>query len=187
MNNQQPRTYTRIAAAIIVAAIIVSATILATSSFSATVTRTSTQTTTELITPLVSSTNIATGTATNNTRVRVYGVTFQQVRDCGQFNIMPWAVTFNGLTEVEPSNQSIPLPTNSFSTIVPNQNLTRIAFSVPSGTYNYTVIGGAVGGGELYTGSGMTSGTIHVNGSDVLVSVGVWLSITCTSSGTAQT
>lgn len=180
---RRSRSYMAVAAAIIVAAVIVSATILATSTFSATVTRTSTQTTTELTTLLVSSTNIATGTATNSTGVRVYGVTFQQVRDCGQFNIMPWAVTFNGLTEVEPSNQSLPLPTNTFSTIVPNQNLTRMTFSVPSGTYNYTVSGGAVGGGELYPGSG----TIHVDGSDVLVNVGVWLSITCTSSITTQT
>jgi hypothetical protein len=88
---------------------------------------------------------------------------------------------------VEPSNQSLPLPTNTFSTIVPNQNLTRITFSVPSGTYNYTLSGGAQGFGELYTGSGMTSGTIHVNGSDVLVNVGVYLSFTCTSSITTQT
>jgi len=135
---------------------------------SLTVTRTSAQTATE-----------TTVTSTNNIGVRVYELTFRQVRYCGQFNIMPWAVTLNGLglTEVEPSNQSLPLPTNTFSTIVLNQNLTRIAFLVPSGTYSYTVSGGAPPGGELYPGSG----TVEVKESDVFVNVGVSLSFTCTS------
>jgi len=117
-----------------------------------------------------------------NTGVRVYELTFRQVRYCGQFNIIPWAVTLNGLglTEVEPSNQSLPLPTNTFSTIVPNQNLTRITFLVPSGTYSYTVSGGADFGGELYPGSG----TVQVRESSVFVNVEVWLSFTCTASTT---
>jgi hypothetical protein len=127
-------------------------------------------------------TTTSTQTATNNSGAQVHELTFRQVRYCGQFNIMPWAVTLNGLglTEVEPSNQSLPLPTNTFSTIVPNQNLTRITFFVPSGTYGYTVRGGAPPAGELYLGSG----TVEVKESDVFVNVGVWLSFTCASSTT---
>lgn len=127
-------------------------------------------------------TKTTTQTATYNNGARVYVLTFRQVRYCGRFNIMPWAVTLNGLglTEVQPSNQSLPLPTNTFSTMVSNQNLTRITFLVPSGTYSYTVSGGVPPGGELYPGSG----TVEVKGSDVFLDVGVWLSFTCASSTT---
>jgi hypothetical protein len=110
---------------------------------------------------------------------QLYQVTFQQVRYCGQYNILPWAVRINGLTQVQPSNQSLPLPTNYFSTIVPDQNLTHMTFYLPSGTYDYTLIGGAPMGGELYTGSGLSSGTVAVNGANVSVNVEVWLSFTC--------
>ena len=125
-------------------------------------------------------TRTLTQTATQSTGVGVYKLTFRQVRYCGQFNIMPWAVTLNslGLTEVQPSNQSLPLPANAFSTVVPDQNLTRITFLVPSGTYSYTVSGGTPPAGELYPGSG----TVEVRESDVFVNVEVWLSFTCTSS-----
>jgi hypothetical protein len=166
MTIQPLRSYTGVAIAIIVAALIVgSVAYLTVSATNKTITKVETTT--------------VTSTPTNSTGVRAYAVTFQQVRECGQYNIMPWAVTLNGLTQVQPSNQTLPLPTNYFSTIVSNQNLTRITFSVPSGTYSYTVTGGTPNGpgGELYPGSG----TIHVNGSDVLVNVGVYLSITCTS------
>jgi len=117
---------------------------------------------------------VRTDTSTNNTGARLYDVAFQQTRYCGQFNIVPWAVTLNGLTEVQPANQTLPLPTNTFSTIVPNQNLTRIAFSVPPGEYNYTIEGGAG-----FNGFYPTSGAVQVNVSDVLVNVGVSLSLTC--------
>ncbi len=112
----------------------------------------------------------------------LHKVTFQQVRYCNQYNILPWAVTLEGITQVQPHNQTLPLPSNTFSTVVPDQNLTRINFDVLSGTYNYTIIGGAPPGGELYVGNGYQSGTVIVNGSDVTVSVGVQLSFTCTSS-----
>jgi len=164
-------SYTTLAAAIVIAAVVISATIFANSTFSTTVTKTSTQTTSVTV---------------NNLGNRVYHVTFQQVRDCGQFNIMPWAVTLNniGITQVQPANQSLPLPTNTFSTIVPNQNLTKITFLVPSGTYNYTVSGGTPGfslGGWL----GPSTGAVKVIQSDVSVSVFVSLSITCTTTAAA--
>src|ERR1039458_1183849 len=95
---------------------------------------TQTSTTVELTTLFISSSQVATNPSTNTTTGRVYEVTFQQVRYCGKYNILPWTVTLNGQTEVQPSNQTLPLPTNTFSTIVPNQNLTRMTLSVPSGT-----------------------------------------------------
>ena len=111
-------------------------------------------------------------------------MTFRQVSYCGQFNIIPWDVTLNnlGLTEVEPSNQSLPLPTNAFSTIATNQDLTRISFLVAPGNYSYTVNGGALPAGELYP----VSGAVEVKELDVFVNVGVWLSFTCASSTTTS-
>ena len=110
-------------------------------------------------------TSTVTGTPVSTTGARVYAVTFQQVRYCGQYNIMPWAVTIDGLTAVQPSNQTLPLPTNYFSTRVSDQNLTRITLFVPPGTYDYTLSGGAEMGGGFYP----TSGTVVISGSDVVV------------------
>jgi len=182
MSGQPTRSYLAIAAAIVVAGVLISASLFFAVSVSPvikTTTFTSFATVTSAVTSIVTST--VTGTPVSTTGARVFAVTFQQVRDCGQYNIMPWAVTIDGLTAVQPSNQSLPLPTNYFSTIVPNQNLTRITFYLPSGVYNYALSGGAPMGGELYTGSGMTSGTVEVSGADVSVNVEVWLSITCTA------
>jgi len=120
-----------------------------------------------------------TTTLTLPTTERDFQVTFQQVPYCGKYNILPWASTLNGITVVQPSNQSLPLPTDQFSTIVPDKNLTRITFSVPSGNYNATVEGGAGFGGEL----SLDASEVHVNGSNVFVNVGVWLGFTCTPDG----
>jgi len=116
-------------------------------------------------------------TLTLPTTERDFQVTFQQVPYCGKYNILPWAATLNGTTVVQPSNQSLPLPTNQFSTIVPDKNLTRITFSVPPGNYNSTVEGGSSFGGGL----SLDTRGVHVNGSDVLVNVAVWLGFTCTT------
>ena len=180
MTGTPARSYTGLAIATVEAALIIgSVAYLTISPTSKTTTKIVTVFGTTTVTSTIISTVISTLASSNG--ARVYAVTFQQVRDCGQYNIMPWAVTIDGLTAVQPSNQSLPLPTNYFSTIVPNQNLTRITFYLPSGVYNYALSGGAPMGGELYTGSGMTSGTVEVSGADVSVNVEVWLSITCTA------
>jgi hypothetical protein len=111
---------------------------------------------------------------------RVYKVTFEQVQYCGEYNILPWGVSIDGLVQVQPHNQSLPLPTNTLSTIVPDKNLTQMAFYLPPGAYNYTLLGGS-GFEELDVGNGAHSGTVVVNGSDVVVNVEISLSITCTS------
>jgi hypothetical protein len=100
---------------------------------------------------------------------RVYKVTFEQVQYCSEYNILPWGVSIDGLVQVQPHNQSLPLPTN-----------TQMAFYLPPGAYNYSLLGGS-GFEELYVGNGANSGTVTVNGSDVVVSVGISLSIICTS------
>ena len=108
------------------------------------------------------------------TAAQIFPVTFQQVRYCGQYNILPWAVTINGLTQVQPSNQTLPLPTDHFATMVSNQSLTRMTFYLPPGTYAYTVSGGGGFGGEVYPGSG----TVPVAGA-LTVDLNVILGFTC--------
>jgi len=181
MTTQPSRSYTGLAIAVLVTALVTgSLAYLSVSPADKTTTRVVTVSGT---TSFNTSANAIVSTTAGNTGSRVYEVAFQQISYCGRFNIIPWAVTLNGLTEVEPSNQSLPLPTNTFSTIVPDQNLTRITFSVPAGTYSYAVSGGTPNGpgGELYPGSG----TVEVSGTDTIVNVQVSLGFTCTSSTAA--
>jgi hypothetical protein len=79
------------------------------------------------------------------------------------------------MVQVQPHNQSLPLPTITLSTIAPDKNLTRMAFYLPPGTYNYTLLGGS-GFEELYVGNGAHSETVTVNGSDI-VSMWGYLSV----------
>lgn len=150
----------------------VTTTVRGTTTLTYTTTSTANRTTTSTVTSLLSS-----GPFSNTTGTRVYKVTFQQVADCGTHNYMPWEVTLNGVTEVQPSNQSLPLPSDTFSAaLVTDQNLTRIVFSVPPGVYSYLVNGGADNfGGGLFPARGI----VDVNGSDVTVDLDVYLSITC--------
>jgi hypothetical protein len=135
------------------------------------------------LSPVRTVTLVQSSTATTD---RVYKVTFEQVQYCGEYNILPWGVSIDGLVQVQPHNQSLPLPTNTLSTIVPDKNLTQMAFYLPPGTYNYTLLGGS-GFEELYVvGHGGHSGSVTVNGSDAVVNVGISLSITCTSTSTAK-
>ena len=127
--------------------------------------------------PVRTVTRVQSATATTN---QVYKVTFEQVQYCGEYNILPWGVSIEGLVQVQPRNQSLPLPTNTLSTIVPDKNLTQMAFYLPPETYSYTPLGGS-GFEELYVDNGTHSGTVTVNGSDAVVNVGISLSITCTS------
>ena len=80
--------------------------------------------------PVRTVTLVQPATATTN---RVYKVTFEQVQYCGEYNILPWGVSIDGLVQVQPRNQSLPLPTNTLSTIVPDKNLTQMAFYLPRG------------------------------------------------------
>jgi hypothetical protein len=94
----------------------------------------------------------------------VYKVTFEQVQYCGEYNILPWGVSIDGLVQVQPHSQSLPLPTNTLSTIVPDKNLTQMAFYLPPGTYNYTLLGGS-GFEEVYVvGEGATAGLSRSTG-----------------------
>ena len=125
---------------------------------------------------LFASSKGTTVSGTYGTEGRAYQVTFQQVRACERYNFLPWGVTMNGLTEVQPSNQSLPLPNDYVIMNVPDQNLTRITFSVTPGIYNYTVVTGpTLPGPELFP----RSGTVQVTDSDVVVYLDVVVTITC--------
>jgi hypothetical protein len=88
--------------------------------------------------PVRTVTLVRSATATTD---RVYKVTFEQVEYCGEYDILPWSVSIDGLVQVQPHNQSLPLPTNTLSTIVPDKNLTQMAFYLPRGhtTTHYSV------------------------------------------------
>lgn len=155
-----PRTYTRLAAAIIIAAVIISATIFGSSAFQKTITSTSisreggTQTVTTETTLTVSSKSAG-------SQPRFYEVTFRQMGSCSPpIFAGPWSVTLGSQTITEPSNATLPVQ-GTGSSSNPNDTIT---FSVPNGTYPYTV-----GPGIYFQPS---SGVVNVNGLDVHVILG---------------
>ena len=85
----------------------------------------------------------------------------------------PWAVTLNNKTTlVEPPNASLPLPENGVTSYSPsNKNYSMIVFSVPNGTYNYTIYPKVIF---------RQSGTVTVNNSDVLIQV-IGTGVPCTA------
>lgn len=94
---------------------------------------------------------------------QVYKVTFQQAGWCTPpVYTAPWEVTLGNETEVEPSNATLPIPTNSATESGAFQKYSTIVFSVPDGTYSYTV---------QIAGVQPTSGIIVVSGSDVTIGV----------------
>lgn len=103
-------------------------------------------------------------TNTNSSVIaRVYEVTFVQATSCGppgEWGI-PWAVTLDNQTEVQPSNATLPVTTHTKNTT--NQSLTMISFSVRNGTYDYDVAPNV---------PGPSPGMVTVDGSNVLVRLG---------------
>ena len=94
---------------------------------------------------------------------QVYKVTFQQMGWCTPpVYTAPWEVTLGNETEVEPSNATLPIPTNTATESGAFQKYSTIVFSVPDGIYAYTV---------QIAGVQPTSGIAVVSGSDVTISV----------------
>ena len=92
---------------------------------------------------------------------QVYKVAFQQKGWCTPpVYTAPWEVTLGNETEVEPSNATLPIPTNTATESGAFQKYSTIAFSVPDGTYAYTV---------QIAGVQPTSGIVVVSGSDVTI------------------
>jgi hypothetical protein len=146
VTSQPPRTYTRVAVAIVVAAAIIATVLVATSFTSATGNTTVT----------------VTGTATAPGGSRLYEVTFRQSGDCTpSVYVAPWSVTLGPWTVVEPSNATLPIGTNARLFGPSDVNNSVITFSVPNGQYQYSI---ATGGGFANP-----SGVITVDGGDVMV------------------
>ena len=93
----------------------------------------------------------------------VHCVVFQQLGACSPaFWAVPWSVTIGDTTEVQPHGTSLPLD-NLASYGTSDENLSVIVFSLPDGTYHYSASPDA-----FLT---PTSGTVTVEGADVLVQI----------------
>jgi hypothetical protein len=143
-------------AAIIIAAVAISASILLATNFDGRVTRTVTEAVTSTVAP-------------NSTPL--HKVTFNETgTGCGSYGAKPtftidyvphWYATLGNITIVQPSNATLPLS-------IEGQNrpifamISKITFTVPDGSYPYYVSLGL---------DGTYSGTVAVNGGDVVIQV----------------
>jgi len=149
MNAQHTRSYLTIAAAIIVAGVLISATLFL--SVDASV-KTTTITITE----------------TQTAPSHLYQLEFSQESNC--FNDswrVPWAVMLDNQISVQPSNATLPLSsTNTYLTS--ESNYSAIWFSVPNGTYSYTIL-------PSYPLGSTQSGNVTVDGSNLKIAVFAFL------------
>jgi hypothetical protein len=94
---------------------------------------------------------------------KLYDVSFQQRGACAQVMWqLPWAVTFNGQTQVRPSNATIP-PPYFYGTF--NASLAVIVFHAPNGSYRWKSYPTTVYDDDPI------SGVVNVNSSNVTVQV----------------
>ena len=141
-----------------------------TTTFSSTLTQTTTYTTTRIITSNASS---------DNETSQLYQLEFVQESNCAYGSwLLPWAVVLDNSTMlVQPSNATLPLTYNG-ANLTSNSNYSTIWFSVPDGTYDYSVLPSNFHGQEQ-------SGTVTIAGSNVLVQVSAFITAMGCSSTTA--
>ena len=150
------RSFTLLAVAIVVAAILVSATLFVALGTPSTVTRTVPGITTTTFTRTV------TGALTGEAPL-LYEVEFIQQSACpGGIWLAPWSVTLNNQTIVRPSGATLPLSEGGFQAGGTFQNDSVISFSVPNGTYSYSIDPKAFLG---------QAGNLTVDGDDIIVQV----------------
>ena len=77
--------------------------------------------------------------------------------------LVPWAVVINHQTVVQPSNATLPL-SYSASRLTGNGTYSTIWFSLPNGTYNYTILPKNIFGQEQ-------TANVTVDGSGLQISV----------------
>jgi hypothetical protein len=161
MTSQPPRNHTRVGVAIVVAAFILGTAIFAASSVS---TRTSGNIT-------------VTAGAAPPAGSLAYEVTFRQIGACTPPPLYetPWSVTLGAWTVVEPSNATLPIPTNYSTASRVNDSL--IAFYVPNGEYQYSIV-------PAWTFENPT-GVIKVDGAGVMVLVQGPDDVSCTTTTNA--
>ena len=114
----------------------------------------------------------------SNSSGQLYQVTFQQVGACSpEFWGIPWSVTIDGVTEVQPPGTQLPI-SNSTLYGTTNETYTSIVFSLPNGTYNYRVSPSNF----FFT---PDSGSISVSGSDLTVKI-AYTGTSCTATATTS-
>ncbi|MDA4127523.1 MAG: hypothetical protein OK452_10050 [Thaumarchaeota archaeon] len=108
-----------------------------------------------------------------------YKVVFFQTPTCGDYDeyALPWAVTL-GSTTIQKGGATLPYDGNRelhgiTDSNDPLLNQTIIVFSVPNGNYNYKLMPWRDFLDPDYFPQGIVNGTIHVDGSSVLVNVTV--------------
>jgi hypothetical protein len=91
--------------------------------------------------------------------------------------LVPWAVVINHQTVVQPSNATLPLSYGS-SRLTDNSTYSTIWYSLPNGTYNYSILPKNIFGQEQ-------TGNVTVDGSNVVVQVTAFItSMGCSSTTT---
>jgi hypothetical protein len=119
------------------------------------------------------STRTVTTTSTGGAPL-LYEIEFVQQSACpGGYWLAPWAVILNNQTIVRPSGAELPLSESGFQAQGNFENYSVISFSVPNGTYSYTVYP------ENFLGQ---TGNLTVNGDDTVVEVHA-APVSCTTSG----
>jgi hypothetical protein len=104
---------------------------------------------------------IASGTSTQAS-VREFRVTFVQSGACSPpVYVAPWSVTLGSEVEAEPAGVTLPIPDGYFSASPLYANDSAIVFSVPDGTYHFSITPSFA--------FAQTSGTATVEGRDVTV------------------
>jgi hypothetical protein len=150
MNSEPTRNFSRLAVAIIVVGVVIGAGIFASSYLGTSTTETTTVT--------------SAFAATSGTS-QLYRVEFLQESNCAYGSwLVPWAVVLDSQTVVvQPSNATLPLSYNG-APLTGDSNYSTIWFSLPNGTYSYTILP------KDPLGSAQ-SGYVTVDGSDVAVQV----------------
>ena len=99
----------------------------------------------------------------HNSSSRLYQVMFNQTGACSPpFYLAPWSVTLGNETTIfGPANATLPLSNSHYEAAQQFKAYAVIAFSVPNGTYTYSVQP------EFLA----QKGTVTVNGADLVVQV----------------
>jgi hypothetical protein len=111
---------------------------------------------------------------------REFRVTFIQSGACSPLAyIAPWSVTLGNEVEAEPAGATLPIQNDTYTASPLYANDSTIIFSVPDGTYQFSI--------SPFEPFGPDSGTVTVNGADVIVPLsGPFLSCTTTSPGSSS-
>ena len=118
------------------------------------------------------------GPATSTLTSHLYQVEFIQESNCPYGSwLIPWGVVMNHQTVVQPSNATLPL-SYAASRLTDNSTYSTIWFSLPNGTYTYSILPNDPLGTKQ-------SGNVTVSGSRVVVQVYAFVtSMGCSTTST---